>query len=126
MSTMENELLKNHLDPSFKKRKSRIKPKDRITTKVSKQIYPFIYAYAIKNELYIEESTDELLRIAIQKVYLAEGIPKRNSIFPKLYKLLKRQYKSGVIELPREKPKLEISEARNRILNKKPDFKIPT
>ncbi len=123
---MEYELLARRLDPAQKKRKSRIKAKDRIGVRISKQTYPFVYAYAMKNELYIEESTDELLRIAIQKVYLPDDIPKRQSMFPRLYRILKGQSKSGVTELPREKPKLEISDARNRVLSKKPDFKIPT
>ncbi|MCP4728132.1 MAG: hypothetical protein GY863_24040 [bacterium] len=82
---MENEVFRNHIDPSFKKRKSRIKSKGRIQVRRSNQTYLFIYTYAMKHELYIEEAADDILRIGIQKLHFQKGIPLRTSINDSAY-----------------------------------------
>ncbi len=69
MVIMEFEVLFRRLDPALKKRKFWTKPKDRIVARISKQTYPFIYAYAMKHEPNIEEAVDELFRISLQNIY---------------------------------------------------------
>ncbi len=80
MMTMKNDVLFRRLDSALKKRKFRIKPKDRIVARISKQTYRFICAYSMKHEIYIEVYADEILRIGIQKVHFPKDIPKRTSI----------------------------------------------
>ncbi len=117
---MENKVLLAPRDRAFKKRKSRIKAKSRIGVRISHQTYSFVFDYAIKNRLYIEEAADEIMRLGLQKVHFPDGVPRREGLLSRGLQLLRGQFRPKFTALPLSRPKLKIRDARNRVLTEKP------
>ncbi len=117
---MEDKIRLIRFDSRFKRRKSRLKGKDRVNIRCSKQVYPFIYAYAEKHDLYIEEATNEILRTGIQELYFPDGVPRKERLLTRAWQMLRGQFRSTVTPLPLSKPKLKMGYMRNRVLKVKP------
>ncbi len=73
-----------------------IKVKDRVGARISKETYPFVYAYAIKNELYIEEAVDEIMRIDIRNFDNPKHLLHNKSMETQVLDILERRNRSSI------------------------------
>ena len=102
---------------NYKRRKSRLKGKETTRVRIMTDLYPFTFAYADKKNLYLEEATDDLMRLGIIKAYELEGESTEISKLTKLVNIIKRKTGDDAsISLPKIKNGKKTRNAQNRSL----------